>query len=80
METAQEKSKQTENDENKEKLEKAQQNLEIAEERKKEYDKLINELRSIEETLLVIDEFQDPPEHYAKAIIQIMINKYIDGK
>jgi hypothetical protein len=30
------------------------------------------------ETLLVIDEFQDPPEHYAKAIIQIMINKYID--
>jgi len=30
------------------------------------------------ETLLVIDEFQDPPEHYAKAIIQIMRNKYID--
>jgi competence CoiA-like predicted nuclease len=29
-------------------------------------------------TLLVIDEFQDPPEHYAKAIIQIMRNKYID--
>jgi competence CoiA-like predicted nuclease len=30
------------------------------------------------ETLLVIDEFQDPPEHYAKAIVQIMRNKYID--
>jgi len=30
------------------------------------------------ECLLVIDEFQDPPEHYAKAIIQIMRNKYID--
>jgi len=30
------------------------------------------------ETLCVIDEFQDPPEHYAKAIIQIMLNKYID--
>ena len=30
------------------------------------------------ETLGVIDEFQDPPEHYAKAFIQIMLNKYID--
>ncbi len=30
------------------------------------------------ETLLVIDEFQDPPVHYAKAIVQIMRNKYID--
>ena len=30
------------------------------------------------ETLLVIDEFQDPPEYYAKAIVQIMRNKYID--
>uniref|UniRef100_A0A6C0AT44 Competence protein CoiA nuclease-like domain-containing protein n=1 Tax=viral metagenome TaxID=1070528 RepID=A0A6C0AT44_9ZZZZ len=30
------------------------------------------------ETLVVIDEFQDPPEHYAKAIIQIMLNKHID--
>lgn len=30
------------------------------------------------ETLLVIDEFQDPEEYYAKAIIQIMRNKYID--
>jgi competence CoiA-like predicted nuclease len=30
------------------------------------------------ETKLVIDEFQDPPEHYAKAIVQIMRNKYID--
>lgn len=30
------------------------------------------------ETLGVIDEFQDPPEHYAKAIIQIMLNKCID--
>ena len=30
------------------------------------------------ETLLVIDEFQDPQEHYAKAIVQIMRNKYID--
>lgn len=30
------------------------------------------------ETLLVIDEFQDPPQDYAKAIIQIMRNKYID--
>jgi hypothetical protein len=30
------------------------------------------------ETLLVIDEFQDPPEYYGKAIIQIMLNKYID--
>lgn len=30
------------------------------------------------ESLLVIDEFQDPPEHYAKAIVQIMRNKYID--
>jgi hypothetical protein len=30
------------------------------------------------ETLLVIDEFQDPEEHYAKAIIEIMRNKYID--
>ena len=30
------------------------------------------------ETLLVIDEFQDPPEDYAKAIIQIMRDKYID--
>ena len=30
------------------------------------------------ETLAVIDEFQDPPEHYAKAIIQIMLNKHID--
>jgi superfamily I DNA/RNA helicase len=30
------------------------------------------------ETLLVIDEFQDPPEYYAKAIVQIMLDKYID--
>ena len=30
------------------------------------------------ESLLVIDEFQDPPQHYAKAIVQIMRNKYID--
>ena len=30
------------------------------------------------ETLIVIDEFQDPPKHYAEAIIQIMRNKYID--
>ena len=30
------------------------------------------------ETLVVIDEFQDPPQHYAKAIIQIMLNKHID--
>ena len=30
------------------------------------------------ETLLVIDEFQDPPEYYAKAIVEIMRNKYID--
>ena len=30
------------------------------------------------ETLLVIDEFQDPPEYYGKAIVQIMRNKYID--
>jgi hypothetical protein len=30
------------------------------------------------ETLLVIDEFQDPPEYYGKAIVQIMLNKYID--
>jgi hypothetical protein len=30
------------------------------------------------ETLLVIDEFQDAPEYYGKAIIQIMLNKYID--
>lgn len=30
------------------------------------------------ETLLVIDEFQDPLEYYAKAIVQIMRNKYID--
>ena len=30
------------------------------------------------ETLLVIDEFQDPPEYYAKAIIKIMRDKYID--
>lgn len=30
------------------------------------------------ETLIVIDEFQDPPQHYAKAIIQIMRNKYVD--
>lgn len=30
------------------------------------------------ETLLVIDEFQDPPQHYAKAIIEIMLNKHID--
>ena len=30
------------------------------------------------ETLLVIDEFQDPAEYYAKAIVQIMRNKYID--
>ena len=30
------------------------------------------------ETLIVIDEFQDPPEYYAKAIVQIMRNKYID--
>lgn len=30
------------------------------------------------ETLGIIDEFQDPPEHYAKAIIQIMLNKNID--
>lgn len=30
------------------------------------------------ETLSVVDEFQDPPEHYAKAMIQIMLNKCID--
>jgi len=30
------------------------------------------------ETLLVIDEFQDPPEYYGKAIIRIMLDKYID--
>jgi hypothetical protein len=30
------------------------------------------------ETLLVIDEFQDPPDCYAKAIIRIMREKYID--
>lgn len=30
------------------------------------------------ETLLVIDEFQDPPDCYAKAIIRIMRDKYID--
>ena len=30
------------------------------------------------ETMLVIDEFQDAPEYYAKAIVQIMRNKYID--
>jgi len=30
------------------------------------------------ETMLVIDEFQDVPEYYAKAIVQIMRNKYID--
>ncbi len=30
------------------------------------------------ETLLVLDEFQDPSEYYAKAIVQIMRNKYID--
>jgi hypothetical protein len=30
------------------------------------------------ETILVIDEFQDPPQHYGKAIVQIMRNKYID--
>lgn len=30
------------------------------------------------ETLLVIDEFQDPPEYYAKAIIKILLNTYID--
>ena len=30
------------------------------------------------ESLLVIDEFQDAPEYYAKAIVMIMINKYID--
>lgn len=31
------------------------------------------------ETLLVIDEIQDTSDSYAKAIIQIMLNKYIDG-
>jgi hypothetical protein len=31
------------------------------------------------ETLLVIDEFQDPPEYYAKAIIKIILNTYIDA-
>ena len=31
------------------------------------------------ETLLVIDEFQDPPEYYAQAIIKIMLNTYIDA-
>jgi len=30
------------------------------------------------ETMLVIDEFQDASEYYAKAIVQIMRNKYID--
>lgn len=30
------------------------------------------------ETLLVIDEFQDPAEYYAQAIIKIMQQKYID--
>jgi len=30
------------------------------------------------ETLLVIDEFQDPPDCYAKAIIRIMRDKYTD--
>jgi len=30
------------------------------------------------ETLLVIDEFQDPPEYYAKAIVKLMREKYID--
>jgi len=30
------------------------------------------------ETLLVIDEFQDPPSYYAKAIVRIMRDKYID--
>jgi len=30
------------------------------------------------ETLLVIDEFQDPPEYYGKAIVQIMRNNYVD--
>jgi hypothetical protein len=30
------------------------------------------------ETLLVLDEFQDPPSYYAKAIVRIMLDKYID--
>ena len=31
------------------------------------------------ETCLVIDEFQDLPQYYAKAVIQIMRNRYIDA-